>query len=723
MHQMTRTLAFVIAASASVIGAVVAHIVTKPPAAADAAHEGIGQPFYPDFVDPTKATAIRVAAWNPKSSRVEQFEVSNDKGQWRIPSHYNYPADATDQLAKAAASAVGIVRGSLVSEAADSFERLGVVDPLDQNVSQGSGSSGTRITLYEGDDVVADFIVGRKPGAADDADENADASLEEDDGSGKQSKAGMFFVRRPDEKRVYLAQVNIDVSTRFRDWINKDLLDLSQFDLRKIVVNRYSVDEDKGTLVRGDISELSRDSSSDPWKLDGLDDSKERVKTGVVSAMARALDQLQIVGIRRKPDPLVKFFTDGVVDIVQLLQVQSDLQRYGFFFDQRQQALWANEGEILAGAKDGVTYVLRFGEVFTGSDLDVEVGQSSADSAKPEEKVESAAGDEVQDAAASDAAASDDREASEKAGKRSRYVIVEAVFDPSLLGPEPTPPVKPSAPDEAKPDSTQPEATQPDDKPASEKPAAEATPATDAKPPEGEPATDSNSESSKPAEQDSAADKDSSPVEESNCDDTGDANPDAPTADAPTTDAPAADAAPPAATDDQSAPPTQPDSATRPRTPQDDYAEALEQYKQDLAAYQAKKKDYDKRVADGKKRVEDLNKRFAEWYYVISADLFEDLSVNRDQLVEPAEPEATDAIPGAASPDPTATPAPTPPSTNANDADKTPPADDATSPESEKKESEQTPDSADPSSESQPEAESTAKPDAAPESADSPDQQ
>ena len=633
MHQMTRTLAFVIAASASVIGAVVAHIATRPPAAEDAAHAGIGQPFYPEFVDPTSATAIRVAAWNPKSNRVEQFEVRSENGQWRIPSHYNYPADATDQLAKAAASAVGIVRGSLVAETADSHERLGVVDPLDENVSQGSGGSGTRITLFDGDDVVADFVVGKRQGEVAVDETEDDELLADDDGSGKQSKEGTFYVRRPDEKLVYLADVNIDVSTRFRDWINKDLLDLSQFDLRKIVVNRYSVDEDRGALVRGDISELSRESSSDPWKLDGLDESKERIKSGVVSAMARALDQLQIVGIRRKPDALVKFFTEGVVDLVQLLQVQSDLQRYGFFFDGQGQNLWANEGEILAGTKDGVTYVLRFGEVFTGSDLEVEVGQSSEAEAGTDDQPES----DTDDGASGDAESGDDGadagadpEASEKAGKRSRYVIVEAVFDPSLLGPEPTPPVKPKQPGE---------------------PAPQAPPSDEANKPakSGDEPADDASDADTPAETNPESSADSPDGDESSCDDgpSGDDGPTDDSADSPAAeetlkpaDAPAKEEVEsPAADEDKAdAAPAGTDALTRPRTPQDEYEEALKQYEQDLEAYETKKEDYDKRVADGKQRVDELNKRFAEWYYVISADLFEDLSVNRDQLAEPIEP-------------------------------------------------------------------------------------
>jgi hypothetical protein len=690
MNQMTRTLAFVIAASASVIGAVVTHVATRPPEATDVAHKLIGQPFYPKFEKPSDVTGVRVAAWNPRTGKVEEFEVRNENGQWRIPSHFNYPADDTDQLAKSAASAMGIVRGSLVTDSANAaeFERRGLVDPLDGNATQGAGNTGTRITLFKGDETIADYIIGLRPGATD---EKPADPLAGDEDSGKQAKAGTYYVRLPNENLIYLADVNIDVSTRFRDWIKKDLLELSQFDLRKITVNRYAVDEAAGKITPGDISELERGTSSEPWKLDGLDEVKEQIKSGVVTAMARALDDLQIVGIRKKPSLLVKYFTEGLKqeDFLQMIAIQQELQQYGFFFGQGER-LWANEGEIVAGTQDGISYVLQFGEVFTGSDLEVEVGAAenaaattpAADTAAPPaaanaaQAADGAPADAAADAAQADAPKSDAGE-QEKSGKRSRYVIVKAEFDPSLLGPEPTPPVKPTPPAPAAKDEANPAAD------AATPPAADAKPATEA-PQATPPATDKPAEAKpaepKPAEPKPAEDKPATDAG-TNCDDpaaeakpaaetppaaeakpAADAKPegDAKPADAaaPATDAkPAAegdsakpapaDAAAPATAPAGDAPPGDGKPAVRPRTPEDEYQEALKQYEQDLEAYEAKKKDYEKRLKDGQKKVADLNQRFAEWYYVISADLFEDLSVTRAQLVEPksADP-AGEAAPG-----------------------------------------------------------------------------
>lgn len=698
MNQMTRTLAFVIAASASVIGAVVAHVVTRPPAVEG--YSDIGQPFYPDFTDPTKATAIRVAAWNPRTSRVEEFEVRQENGQWRIPSHYNYPADAQEQLAKAAASAVGILRGSLVSESSDTHERFGVVDPLDSSALQGAGQTGTRITLFQGDQVLADFIIGKRQGQADESPEETASANE--DGSGKQQKSGHFYVRRPDESRVYLADVKIDVSTRFRDWIKKDLLELTQFDLRKIVVNQYSIEIRGQDLVQvpGDVSELTRESSSDSWKLKGLDESKEKLKTGVVSAMARALDELQIVGIRKKPEPLVRFFRDGVLtDTLQIIQVVQDLQRNGFYFDG--QHLYSSQGEVHAGTKDGVVYTLRFGEVFTGSDLEVEVGQQEAQAEAAEKEnakdntdagtsdsatttppagesdgasqQSSSSGGGQESAGGQETGSEQNKESvgeKEKAGKRSRYVIVEATFDPSLLGPPPTEPVRPTPPEGVQP-APQPPAEgkdAPADPNAPKQPGNSSTPPgeTKATPPAG---TDGSPEAPPPVDNpcddtpqtpteppSASADTPPAPAAQS----PADAKPPPPPAGANDPAAPPATTAPPAANPDP-APAADAEATPRQKTPQELYEEALKKYEADLETYKTKKEDYDKRLKEGQKRVEELNKRFAEWYYVISADLFEDLRVSRAQLVEPVTPPAeSQQTTPAATPDGSTPPSTTP---------------------------------------------------------------
>jgi hypothetical protein len=54
--------------------------------------------------------------------------------------------------------------------------------------------------------------------------------------------------------------------------------------------------------------------------------------------------------------------------------------------------------------------------------------------------------------------------------------------------------------------------------------------------------------------------------------------------------------------------------------------------------------EYDERVKKANDRVKALNARFAEWYYVIPADVFNTINVKPEDLVEP---ESAAATPGA----------------------------------------------------------------------------
>jgi hypothetical protein len=50
-----------------------------------------------------------------------------------------------------------------------------------------------------------------------------------------------------------------------------------------------------------------------------------------------------------------------------------------------------------------------------------------------------------------------------------------------------------------------------------------------------------------------------------------------------------------------------------------------------------KQEEYDQKVADGKKRVGELNNRFADWYYVISDEVYRKIHLNHDELFRKKE--------------------------------------------------------------------------------------
>lgn len=361
----------------------------------------VGEEFFPDFVDPNEADALSVVTFDDEKAQTKRFEVKFADGDWRIPSHYNYPADAQDQLAKTAASAIGIRRQAVAGQRESDYVRLGVVDPREQ--AEGSEGRGDFIGLYQGNTTLVELIVGNQV----------------------EGRNGFFYARRPDDRLTYIVELNLELSTQFTDWINDDLLEVTQTDLRKVLFDNYSIDEQRGTLVRGDQFLLSRDSSSDSWTLNDLAENEEMVVASVNDVM-NTLAELKIVGVAPKPDGIsadLKLNEGLNPDYMSSL----DLQSRGFYLAQiqgGQHGLFSNEGEISATDENGVFYTLRFGEIFTGTEFDIQVGMSTpSDSA-----------DENAEAVA--------EESSDL--KRSRYVFLTVDFDPSVLGDIPVEPSKPT---------------------------------------------------------------------------------------------------------------------------------------------------------------------------------------------------------------------------------------------------------------------------------------
>lgn len=548
-RELKTTIGFVIVAAALCGFAFVFGWATKPPSPAE--FSDIGEQFYAEFVDPADATRLRLASWNDKQARTDVFEVKfTPESGWTIPSHNDYPADGEEQLSKTAASIVGITRGGLMPGRKGDHARYGVVDPLDQSAT-GTEGRGSRLTLWEGDTVVADYIIGKKVG-----DDDANAS----------SGEALYYIRKAGddgEDRVYRAALDVEISTDFADWIEPDLLQIgSVADIRRIVVDRYQVDEQTGRVSQGDRSIVTRSNATDPWELESLNEETESLVTGTVSKITTSLDDLEIIGVRKKPALLTAQLKQQELDGFSQLDVmtmRADLQSKGFFIDQTG-ALVSNEGDFAAGTNDGIMYTLRFGEVFSGSKASLEAGDQSEDA--EEEDAEKPGETGNNDADATDSATSDDNENTLK----GRYVFITAEFDKTLLSQPGEPPVKP-----VPPASTDAKKAADDKADGEEEPSAESEDADNA-------ASDTNTDPAKDPE----------------------------------------------------------------------YLRALEQYEAELAAYNRAKEEFDKKVEAGQERVDELSQRFADWYYVIAAETFDDLAVDRGDLVEPKAAEAAD--PNAAKP-------------------------------------------------------------------------
>ncbi len=531
----------------------------------------VGEEFYPEFTDPTLASSLEVYVFDTENVRPLDFRVQQlENGRWVIPSHHNYPADAADQLARTAASVIGIRRGAMVTRWQADHAQFGVVNPQQDalNVDDIEGI-GRRIILRGQDDtVLADYIIGNQA-----------------DG-----QSGEYYVRHPDEEEVYLASLDIDLSTRFTDWIETDLLGIENWDVTELTINNYSFDELRGEISNREVSTLSRETSSDPWSLDGLDEENEEVDADAIRESVSTVASLSIAGVRPKQQgltPDLKLDRQALRSQGDVDRLQTDLLARGFLLqpgedgNQENLRLIAREGEMNVATSDGLVYRLHFGRAFTGSQEELEIGLTSTgsdsgenaaggstdpDAKQADESPEAAAGEPGNQEATKQADGTDDPSTSSKPG---RYVFVRVEFDQKYLGEAPVQPVQPEMPAELK----------------------------------ESPGDDQTSEQDPGQNADQADKQDESKTEETTSEEETE----------------------------------QEDRLAEIRS---QYESNKLKYEADLQEYERLSKEYQQKVTDGQNKAEELNRRFAEWYYVIPGDSFDKLRLSRGDLVKEKAVEA-----------------------------------------------------------------------------------
>lgn len=377
MNENVKTLAFVGAAALAVVLA----LVSRPGKVDNSLFSDEGQVFFPEFDDPSAATELVVSSYDDASTEIRAFSVKRDeKGVWTIPTHGNYPADAKTRMAKSATMMVGLKRDRVISDLVDDHARCGVVDPTEQSLE--TKGRGQKVTFKnQGGQELASLIVGKE----------IDGQMD------------VHYVRLPGKKRVYAAKFDNQLSTKFGDWIETDLLKAKSWDVTKVVFDNYSVDEQARKIVAGDRIVTVKDDQS-KWNVEGLaaDQVPNEEK---LREITESLGQVKIVGVRRKPKGLDARLQGRLRD-----EDLFSLQQKGFFLV-GDGSLRSNEGDLLFETKAGVRYTLRFGEIVYGEGDAVTSGEGEA---KPEQPKEGETGPKPM------------------AGN-NRYLMVSAEFDESLL--------------------------------------------------------------------------------------------------------------------------------------------------------------------------------------------------------------------------------------------------------------------------------------------------
>ncbi len=416
MNDLTKTAAMVVIA-AGLAGAV---YVTRPVPVTAERFADVGSPLFPDFTDPTKAASLEVIAFDDATASYTPFKVNFDGKKWVIPSHHNYPADAKENMAQAAAAFIGVNKEVVASDRAADHEALGVLDPSDPAAT--TSGRGTRVTIKDaaGSSLV-DVIVGKEAKGL--------AGITGTDGAA----VGKRYVRLPAQQRTYIVSFNKTFSTKFSDWAQTDLLQMAGQQVAKIGVDRYSIDEQAGTKLTEERLLLQRDQAvgAGPpnfgWRLEsslgggtsgnGGPGENEQINLTKINDVSAALREMRIAGVRPKPEKLVKLFGGSAEQVALDGLDQMNLQSRGFFVSPKGQLL-ANEGQASYVTNEGVAYNIYFGEVL--------FGEGAAISAGAEQPLGAPAGETPE----------------EKKGQETRYVFIDATVDASVL-PEPIAPTPP----------------------------------------------------------------------------------------------------------------------------------------------------------------------------------------------------------------------------------------------------------------------------------------
>ena len=346
MTETTRTLYFVLAA---VVAAAAAGVVDPSRTTPDI-FDDVGELFFEDFTDPQAPKSIEVIDYDEATATATPLKVEFRDNRWVIPSHHSYPADAEERLGTTAAALIELRKDRVVSDFAQDHANYSVVDPLDDQAASLAGR-GKRVRILDGDsNVLADFIVGS-----------------EVDG-----KRGYRYMRVPDQKRTYEVKTEADVSARFQDWIETDLLKISPFDLRRIEINRYTINERMGRVENRQRMTLTQ--KDNKWQYAGREPNSD-----TMSDLTTSLDKLRIVDVQPKPKGLSEDLK-ARTGIQPTRENFRSLQGKGFFPNPYTGQILSNEGEILVDSKNGLRYVLRFGEIAPGgSGADGDGGESEGE--------------------------------------------------------------------------------------------------------------------------------------------------------------------------------------------------------------------------------------------------------------------------------------------------------------------------------------------------------
>ncbi len=399
--------------------------------------------------------------------------------------------------------------------------------------------------------------------------------------------SGKRYVREPGKNRVYVTSLNTGFSTRFVDWVETDLLKTTADQIGSVIIDRYQIDAERGVMKEPLTIALNKFTPSAPPTPKDAPPPAPPPPFWTVKTEPGGAPEAQVLNMAPLNDAI------GTLTGLKIVGVRPKPANLA-------KALGGAAAEVKLTLTDQLSLQSRGFYLGPTARLLANEGQMAVKCTDgvvynlwfgevvPDSEDAASGGQVGQAPTATADAASAANENKPRGPSNARYMMITVNFDPALA-PEPA---RSAELVEAEANLARAKA---------EHLAKYGDGKTDAPKPEPKPAD-------KPAE---------------------------------------GEAQPPAGSEPPTTPPTDPDTTPPTAPPAPTESDALKALR---AQHQGAVDVWKQRVESGKKRAESLSKRFADWYYVISADSLSKLRPGRDDLLKAEEPKAGPGGPSA-SPD------------------------------------------------------------------------
>lgn len=358
MNEMRTTGLFVAAAAVSV-GLAWAFRPVVVRSESEIAAEKRGSVIFPTL-DPDTATSFQLTRYNEAMATLSRLELSKDSKSelWTLPSADGYPADSAEQVSQSITPLVELKVLSTVSTDRGDHALYGVVEPNEQELTVSASGVGILVNVGGADNkVLASLIIGKKV----------------------EGTENQHYVRVPSEDAVYEVEIGTDAFvTDLEKWIKGDILNVRSFDIEYVGLRDYAILRTERGYGLGRNFDADLENKDNKWSLLSFVDhtvegspSTNQPPDGMklnetpLNDLRNNIQNLKIVNVRRKPAGLA---ADLKADksLLENEESTANLQSQGFF-PMESGDVYSAGGELLVGTKEGIRYLLRFGNTRVSS--------------------------------------------------------------------------------------------------------------------------------------------------------------------------------------------------------------------------------------------------------------------------------------------------------------------------------------------------------------------